>query len=280
MAIQTPPLSVDDQEYYPLHEEDDVPETPPHRRQVTDLDTALRAHFPGWFVSGNVCLYWEPGNTRDYRAPDVFVVKEPLSEPVTRVYQLWKQPPVAFALEVGSRSTLRQDVGPKVEIYRDRVKAREYYHADLDHKVQRLWRQGPGGYEELAPETNGRLRSAELGLELDLDEAGTLRIYTEAGELLLTHAEERERRIATEERLAVAEQQAAQEAQRREAAVEQAAEEAARRQTAEQRAAEEAVRRAAAEQQAAQEAARRAELERQLAALQARMARQETEPGA
>src|SRR5712692_3051036 len=247
MAIQTPPLSVDDQEYYPLHEEDDVPETPPHRRQVTDLDTALRAHFPAWFVSGNVCIYWEPGNTRDYRAPDVFVVKEPLTEPVTRVYQLWKQPPVAFALEVGSRSTLRQDVGPKVGIYRDRVKAREYYHADLDHEVQRLWRQGPGGYEEIALEPNGRLRSAELGLEFDLDEAGTLRIYTEAGELLLTHAEERQRRIATEERLeateerlAVAEQQAAAEAQRREAAEEQAAEEAARRQTAEQEAAREA----------------------------------------
>ena len=28
MAIRVPVLSVDDQEYYPLHEEDDVPETP------------------------------------------------------------------------------------------------------------------------------------------------------------------------------------------------------------------------------------------------------------
>src|SRR5207244_11097653 len=129
MAIQTPPLSVDDQEYYPLHEEDDLPETPPTRCQVTDLDPALRAHFPGWFVTGNVCIYWESGNTRDYRAPDVFVVKEPLSEPVTRVYQLWKQPPGAFALEGGSRSTLRQDVGTKVGIYRGRVKECGYYTA-------------------------------------------------------------------------------------------------------------------------------------------------------
>src|SRR5712692_5531172 len=280
MAIQTPPLSVDDQEYYPLHEEDDVPETPPHRRQVTDLDTALRAHFPGWFVTGNVCIYWESGNTRDYRAPDVFVVKEPLSEPVTRVYQLWKQPPVAFALEVGSRSTLRQDVGPKVEIYRDRVKAREYYHADLDHKVQRLWRQGPGGYEEIAPEPNGRLRSAELGLEFDLDEARTLRIYTEAGELLLTHAEERQRRIATEERLEATEERLEATEERLAVAEQQAAAEAQRREAAEEQAAEEAAERAAAEHRAAEEAARRAELERQLAALQARLAEQETEPGA
>jgi hypothetical protein len=30
MAIRVPPLSMDDQEYYPLHEEDDVPETSSH----------------------------------------------------------------------------------------------------------------------------------------------------------------------------------------------------------------------------------------------------------
>ena len=33
MAIRLPFLSVADQEYYPLHEEDDVPETPPHRKE-------------------------------------------------------------------------------------------------------------------------------------------------------------------------------------------------------------------------------------------------------
>jgi Uma2 family endonuclease len=243
MAIRTPRLSVDDQEYYPLHEEDDVPETPPHRREVTDLDGALHAHFPDWFVSGNVCIYWEQGNTQDYRAPDLFVVKEPLSEPVTRVYQLWKQPSIAFALEVGSRTTFRTDVGPKVELYEQRVKAREYCHIDLDHGVKRLWRLGPGGYEEIEPEANGRLRSAELGLELDLEE-DRLQIYTPAGERLLKYEEERRRRLEAE--------------QERE-------EEARRRQEAEQAREAEARLRQEAE-------ARAAELARQLAALQARLA--------
>src|SRR2546427_5582726 len=114
MAIRVPPLSVDDQDYYPLHEEDDVPETPPHEAAVRYARDAIAARFPDWFVTGNVCIYWERGNTKDYRAPDLFVVKEPLTEPVMRVYQLWKQPPVVFALEVGSRTTFRQDVGPKV----------------------------------------------------------------------------------------------------------------------------------------------------------------------
>ena len=78
MAVRSPTLSVDDQDYYPLHEEDDVPEIPPHRRRVTYLQNALEARFPGWFVTGNVCIYWQRGNTKKYRAPDLLLVKEPL----------------------------------------------------------------------------------------------------------------------------------------------------------------------------------------------------------
>jgi hypothetical protein len=34
MTTQAPTLSIDDQEYYPLHEADDVPEIPDHGAQV------------------------------------------------------------------------------------------------------------------------------------------------------------------------------------------------------------------------------------------------------
>jgi len=47
------PAVWDDQEFYPLHEEDDVSEIPPHRRWVTYLYNALEARFPAWFVKGN-----------------------------------------------------------------------------------------------------------------------------------------------------------------------------------------------------------------------------------
>jgi Uma2 family endonuclease len=273
MAIRAPALTVDDQEYYPLHEEDDVPETPPHEAASRYARDALIARFPDWFITGNVCVYWEQGNTRDYRAPDVFVVSEPLTEPVTRVYQLWKQPPVAIAIEVGSRTSFRTDVGPKVEIYQNLVKAREYYHADLDHEVQRLWRLGPAGYEVVPAEPNGRLKSEKLGLEFALEE-GTLRIYTLDGELLLTHEEEVQRRTAAEVRLeesesrrAVTERQAAAEAQRRRQAEQEVAAEAQRRRQAEQQATTEARQREEAQQRAVEAEARIAELERQLAAL-------------
>jgi Uma2 family endonuclease len=215
VAIKAPPPSVDDQEYYPLHEEDDVPETPDHESAVRYARNALAARFPDWFITGNVCVYWERGNTRDYRAPDLLVVTEPLSEPVTRVYQLWKQPPIAFVLEVGSRSTFRKDVGPKVDLYQEKIKATEYCHIDLDRKTKQLWRLEAGAYVPVEPEANGRLRSRELELEFDLDAEGFLRIYTLGGEMLLTHEETSQRLEEAEEQRRAAEQRAAEEAARR-----------------------------------------------------------------
>ncbi len=60
-----------------------------------------------------------------YRAPDVLLVKEPLSEAVRRVYQTWKQPPVTFVAEIGSTSTFRKDEGPKIAIYPNLIRAEE-----------------------------------------------------------------------------------------------------------------------------------------------------------
>jgi Uma2 family endonuclease len=243
------PAVWDDQEFYPLHEEDDVSEIPPHRRWVTYLYNALEARFPAWFVASNVCIYWERGNTAVYRAPDLLVVKEPLAEAVARVYQTWKQPPVAFVAEIGSRSTQRVDEGPKVEIYQDQVHAAEYFYADPPNGDQRLWRLGPDGYEAVEPGANGRLRSEELGLEFALEDGG-VRLYTLAGELLLNHVET---------------DAAWQEAE----AARQAAE--AAWQEAERLRQEEAQRRETAEAQRAGAEARTAELERQLAELRARL---------
>jgi Uma2 family endonuclease len=262
----------DDQEFYPLHEEDDGPEIPPHEATARYLRDGVAARFPEWFVTGDVCIYWEPGNTQAYRAPDLLVVKEPLAEEVHRVYQTWKQPPVALVAEIGSRSTFRIDEGPKVEIYQDRVRAAEYFYADPPQGDQRLWRLGPNGYEAVAPEANGRLRSAELGLEFGLDAAGHLWLYTPEGERLRTHTESEEERQAAEGR-------AAAEARRRQEAEAQRAEEARRRQEAETQRAEEARRRQEAEAQRAEEARRRQEAEARVVELERQLAEWQTQRG-
>jgi Uma2 family endonuclease len=283
MTLPLSPVDLDDRNLYPLHEEDDVPEIPFHERVVRYLRDAIAAFAPHWFVTGNACIYWERGNFRDYAAPDVFVVKEPLPEPMPRVYHLWRDPPVSFVAEVGSRSTLEEET-TRLMRYRDRVRVPEHLFFDPDSLELRLRRLGPSDYEEVAPGPNGRLRSEQLGLEFELDTRGFLWVYTPEGERLMTHEEEVARRreveaLAAEEarQREAAETRADAEARQRHEAETRANVEARQRHEAETRAAEEARLREAAEtlareaeRRAAEEAARREELERRLAAMRAR----------
>jgi Uma2 family endonuclease len=238
MAIPAATSTVDERDLYPLHEEDDaMGENPDHYDQARYLVGAVRVRHPSWFVTSNLCVYWEPGNYQRYRAPDLLAVRAAMAPARPRVYLVWRDPPVNFVAEVGSRSSQREDEGPKVDVYQDQVRAREYLYADPPRGVLRLWRMGGDGtYAEVPPEVNGRIRSAELDLEFGIDEAQFLRIYTAEGEMFLTHEEE-----------------------------------AARRDQAEARAAEEARARQVAEARASEEAHRRAELERQIAELRARL---------
>jgi Uma2 family endonuclease len=241
MAIPATPAAVDERDLYPLHEEDDVGENPEHYDQARYLVSAVRIRRPDWFVTGNICVYWVPGNRRRYRAPDVLAVSAPVTPIRPRVYLVWQDPPVSFVAEVGSRSSLREDEGPKVKVYQNHVRAREYLYADPPRGILRLWRMDATGvYVEREAEAGGRMRSAELDLEFGLDADGFLRVYVPGGEMILTHEEESDQRRA----------------------------EARRRQQAEARAQE-------AEARAAEEARRREDLEREIAALRARLG----EPG-
>jgi phage-related minor tail protein len=182
----------------------------------------------------------------------VFVADGQPSDPQPRVYHTWQDPPILLAIEIGSRSTFRVDEGPKQEIYEQLIRARAYLYANPPVGDLRLWqRGGPGRYETVVPEANGRVRLADLGLEFGI-EAGHLRIYTLEGARLRTHDE-------SEALLTVV-------AQQRQEAEERAAAEARQREEAEERARE-------AEERAAAEQKQRAELERQLAALRARFQR-------
>lgn len=250
MATHAPAFPANDRDLYPLHEEDEVSETEIHDLLTDYLCDALRARFPDWRIFRNVCIYWESGNTNLYRAPDVFAVKEPIREPELRVYHTWQDPPVNFVAEIGSRSTFREDEGLKLEVYAHAIKALEYLYFDREHAVLQLWRLGVEGYEAVAPEPNGRLRSLELGLEFGIDPTGFLGVYTLEGERLRSHQEaERDRQEAERDR---------QEAEARAAALaERVSEETRQRQAAETRA---------------------AELERELAELRAKLGEHEAGP--
>jgi Uma2 family endonuclease len=281
MSVPAATFPVNDRDYYPIHEEDDVAEIDFHKVQTTDLYVALRVHFPDRFVSGNICIYWVPGNTALYRAPDVFVADGFPDEPHPRVYLAWKDPRVRLAIEIGSRSTLREDEGPKKEIYERDIRAAAYLYANPPESDLRLWRQSARGYELTEPGPDGRVRYEELGLAFGLEE-GFLRLYTLEGERLRTPEEGAEhaaalarqfaealeqtraeirRRAEAEARARAAEQQAQAQARQRQEAEARAEAEARQRQEAEARAEVEARQRQEAEARAEAEARQRQEAE-------------------
>jgi Uma2 family endonuclease len=244
----TLPALEDDIRMYPNHEEDDVPEGTLHNRWSGYLVYSLAARFRDWFVTGNICVYWEPGNTRDYVAPDAFVAGGRVPEPPPRVYRTWLLPALLFAAEIGSVSNTRDKIEEKRGRYERHVRPLEILETEpvdeeagevLTQEKLHLYRLTEQGYQEVEREPNGRVRAAGLELELGVDEHANLRLYTLSGEPLRTYEEEQQARLA-----------------------------------AEQRWEQEARERAAAEERAVEERAQREALEREVAELRARLARE------
>jgi hypothetical protein len=249
----TLPVIEDDIRLYPCHEEDDVPEGTLHQRWSDYLVYALDARSPDRFAAGNICVYYERGNPRDYLSPDAFVAGGRVPEPPPRVYRSWLLPALIFAAEIGSVHNTREKIVEKRGRYAQHVRPQELLETDpIDEEVGEvltpehlhLYRLTDQGYEEMAREPNGRFRSVVLGLEIGVDEADNLRLYTLDGERVLTYEEELQARLAAEQRASEAEERVRAEAEER----------------------------AAAEQRAAEERARREALEREVAALRARFA--------
>jgi len=245
------PMPVQRAVYYRESDGKPMAESDLHRDEMFELVHMLRAHFEARgdvYVSGNNFLYFEEGQPRSVISPDVYVVFG-IARQQRRVFKLWEEghsPAAVF--EVSSRKTWRQDLGAKRDTFA-RLGVAEYWLYDperdyLDPPLQGYALQA-AGYVGIAPDGAGRIASKVLGLELDLDAHGLVRLFDmRTGRRLL-----RSREL---EGVAVrAERKAAREAAARAAAEREAAREAAARAAAEREAAREAVARAAAERVAA-----------------------------
>jgi len=226
------PAEVEEQDLYPVHEEDNVPEKSPHELQTRYLRDALGSYSGKW-VTGNLCMYWEEGNYQDYAAPDVLVVDCAPPDPLPGWYLRWADAPPLLVAEIGSKSTFVQDEEPKLWTYGFNLSVPEYLYYHPDRRDLRFHRLGEGGYEEVRPDERGWVHSETLDVWFGVEETGWLRVYTPAGERLLSH-EEAERARQEAEAWAAAEVQARSEAE-------------ARAREAEERAAAEAQARAEAE---------------------------------
>ena len=160
---------------------------------------ALRVYFESRedvYVSGDLLMYYEEGNPRVSVAPDVFVVFG-VEDRVRKHYKVWEEGKGPdFVLEVASKSTWREDLGPKREVYA-RLGVKEYWQYDPTGEyftpvLQGLRLAGDTYVRQLAvtsPDGALTLTSETLGLELCAT-GGEMRFRDPAtGRMLLSHGE-------------------------------------------------------------------------------------------
>jgi Uma2 family endonuclease len=168
-------------------------ETDWHRDWIIRLIDMLQQRYRGQhvYVTGDLLLYYEEGNPKRFLVPDVFVVLN--HQPgMRRIYKLWEEgkPPNAV-IEVTSRRTKHQDANAKPQKYAA-IGVGEYFLFDPTNDYLRPplrgYRLTDEGYVPIEPDATGGLICEQLSLRLYL-EAGELVIYDlETGKPLLTEA--------------------------------------------------------------------------------------------
>jgi Uma2 family endonuclease len=260
---------------YPTSDGRPMGETDLHRSIMFDAIASLKQYYAGQrvYVSGNILLFYQPGNRRRHVSPDVLVVKG--IEPHDRLhYLLWEEGrPPHVVIEVTSESTREEDLYDKFEVYRDRIRVPEYFLFDptgdyLEPSLQG-YRLKTRRYEPIKPAA-GRLPSRELGLHLEVHQE-QLKFYDPATNAWIPTLEDaRDAALAARQQAEAACQQAEALRQQAEAARQQA--EAARQQAeAASREAEAQRQRAEAKSQASEAEADR--LRQELAALRRQLGR-------
>lgn len=158
---------------YPTSDGRPMAETDWHRDLMLELIETLKLHYaadPDIYVSGNLLIYYEPGNKRRHVSPDVFVVRGVPngSRPNYLIWEEGKAPEVV--IELTSSSTRREDVDKKFKLYRDVLKVKEYFlfdpREDYLEPPMRGYRLVGGEYRPIRPK-DGRLPSRILGMHLE-----------------------------------------------------------------------------------------------------------------
>jgi len=222
---------------YPTGDGRPMAETDWHRDLMADLIAALSGWYSGQqvYVSGNLLLFYEPGNKRRHVSPDVLVTKG--IDPGKRLnYILWQEgKPPDVVIELTSKSTRHEDLKHKFLIYQDKIRVPEYFLFDpLGHYLQprvQGYRLQRGKYSVIRP-VRGRMVSKELGLVLE-PEATSLRLIDDStGEPLLFPREQAQRAREQAERAREQAERAREQAERAREQTERAREqtEAAREQ--------------------------------------------------
>ena len=118
---------------YPTSDGRPMAETDWHRDIMYALIKVLQSFYatdPRVYVSGNLLLYYVPGDKRRHISPDVFVVKGVPNHP-RPYYLLWEEKKSPnLVIEVTSFSTRSEDTKKKFLLYQNVLKVQEYFLFD------------------------------------------------------------------------------------------------------------------------------------------------------
>lgn len=212
---------------YPTSDGQPMAETTLHREIMADTIAALERRYaaaPDVWVGGNLFLCYEKGNPSAALAPDVLLAQG-ISKWKRPNYLLWQEVPPSLIVEITSRSTRREDLGKKKQVY-ESIGVEEYFlfdpYAEYLNPQLQGFRLAGSRYQPIRPARDGSLVSSATGLTFRtegerlrlvdmasgeplpwIDELGT-RLDRSEEERAKAKAEavaERKARIALEERL-------------------------------------------------------------------------------
>jgi Uma2 family endonuclease len=191
--------------YYPEEREDDTGESSIHIKLLANLLSILKLYFKNRqdvFLSGNMNLYFEKGNSRRWFAPDLLVAFG-VPNVERSSYLLFREkvfPQVIF--EIASEKTWRNDVDEKLRTY-EQYGAEEYYVLDPEYaylSAPLIAYRRENDKLSPVPIADDRIFSPRLGLEIVWEENSFRLFDPNANEFLRTLEEsETARRIAETE---------------------------------------------------------------------------------
>jgi Uma2 family endonuclease len=241
----TPPNPADPI-FYPETDGQPMGESEWHVIATLYLLSALRNFFAARsdiYVIADMFMYYEEGNPKASKAPDVMVVKN-IEQRKRRIFKVWEEGTVPCTIvEVTSKSTWAEDTIRKSSLYA-RLGVTEYFLFDPLHEYMddqfMGFRLEEGEYIPIEPAADGSIFSQELEVILHPDR-DLLRVINPATNRIVpgmedtyTYAEQSQARLEQyKERAEQEAQRAEQEAQRAEQEAQRAEQEAQRAQAAE-----------------------------------------------
>jgi len=181
---------------YPTSDGRPMAETDLHRELMYALIKTLQARYaddPMAYVSGNLLVFYVPGDRCRHLSPDVFVVKG-VEKHERPNYLIWEEGrTLDVVIELTSSSTRDEDVEDKFWLYQDQLRVKEYFLFDPLGDYLQPSLQGHhlrrGKYARVKP-VAGRLPSRVLGLHLER-QGQHLRLYNPSTGQWLPTPEER-----------------------------------------------------------------------------------------